>query len=250
MRDVHKAIIEHREFLISEGYDPKQILGIFLYGSQNYGVATADSDVDTKAIIIPTLEDLCLREKKVKELHLPNGEHCEVMDIRHLVQNFRKQNINFIEILYTNACWINYDYKEIWEQFFVANREEISHYDVNKALQSICGQAIHTIKQNPTDGKKISNGMRLLFFLKNYLVGRDYETCIRPTDEKFRKELIRLKRKSLADDSKANALIVEFEALKVLNLSMPQYKPAEIDKYMNDGIIALVKKGMGTDEQE
>ena len=37
------------------------------------------------------------------------------MDIRHLVQNFRKQNINFIEILYTNACWINYDYKEIWE---------------------------------------------------------------------------------------------------------------------------------------
>lgn len=251
MRDVHKAIVEHRDFLIEQGYSQNQILGVFLYGSQNYGVATATSDVDTKAIIVPTLADLCLREKKVKELHLPNGEHCEVMDIRHLVQNFRKQNINFIEILYTNACWVNYDYKELWEKFFVANREDISHYDMNKAIQSICGQAIHTIKQNPTNGKKISNGMRLLFFLKNYVIGRNYEDCIRPTDEKFRKKLIRLKRvEKLADEDRANKLLAEFEKMKEFNVSMPQFSKYVTDGYMEDGIIALVKKGMEIDEQE
>lgn len=245
MRDVHKAIVEHRDFLIEQGYSQNQILGVFLYGSQNYGVATATSDVDTKAIIVPTLADLCLREKKVKELHLPNGEHCEVMDIRHLAQNFRKQNINFIEILYTSACWINYDYKELWEKFFVANREDISHYDMNKAIQSICGQAIHTIKQNPTNGKKISNGLRLLYFLKNYIIGRNYEDCIRPKDEKFRKKLIRLKRvENLADEDKANELIAEFEKMKQFEISMPQYSKFVIDGYMEDGIIALVKKGM------
>ena len=245
MRDVHKAIIEHKEFLISKGYKESQILGVFLYGSQNYGVATAKSDVDTKAIIIPSLKDLCLREKEIKELHLPNGEHCEVMDIRHLVQNFRKQNINFLEILYTKSCWVNFDYKHIWDKFFVANREDISHYDMNKAVASICGQAIHTIKQGPQNGKKISNGLRLEYFLKNYIVGRDYEDCIHPTDEKFRKRLIQLKKvTTLADTEQADTLIASFEKFKTISITMPQYVKTITDGYMEDGIIALVKKGM------
>ena len=63
MRDIKKAIQEHKQVVLNAGYPEKQIFGIFLYGSQNYGLDTENSDVDTKAIIIPTIEDLC--QKKV-----------------------------------------------------------------------------------------------------------------------------------------------------------------------------------------
>lgn len=37
-----------------------KILGIFIQGSQNYGLDYSGSDIDTKCIVLPTLEDICL----------------------------------------------------------------------------------------------------------------------------------------------------------------------------------------------
>ena len=77
-------------------------------------------------------------------------------------------------------------YEKVWFDHFVNNREFISHYDMNRALQSICGQAIHTLKQDKTNGKKVSNGLRLYWFLKKYLVGTNYNECIFLEDDKER----------------------------------------------------------------
>ena len=93
MRDIELAIQEHKQKVL-EYYSEYQILGIFVYGSQNYGLATQNSDIDTKAVIIPTIEDLALHPVKTKTLIFDNGEHCEIMDIMHLVANYKKQNIN------------------------------------------------------------------------------------------------------------------------------------------------------------
>ena len=35
-----------------------RIVGVFLQGSQNYGLDYEGSDIDTKCIVLPTLEDL------------------------------------------------------------------------------------------------------------------------------------------------------------------------------------------------
>ena len=59
MRDIQKAIQEHKNKVL-ELYPEHQILGIFVYGSQNYNIATENSDVDTKAIIVPTLYNLAI----------------------------------------------------------------------------------------------------------------------------------------------------------------------------------------------
>ena len=136
---------------VKEFYNEDQILGVFLYGSQNYHTNTKESDVDTKAILIPTLEDLCLRRPVSKELHLDNGEHCEVKDIREMVKMFKKQNINFLEILFTEYCIINPKYNALWRKYFVNNADYIAHYDVKKAILSLTGQGLHTLKQNPYD---------------------------------------------------------------------------------------------------
>ena len=242
MRDISKAIKEHLEAVLEEGYNESQILGVFLYGSQNYGTNISSSDVDTKCILIPTLEDLCLRRPVSKEIHLENGEHCDVKDIREIVANFRKQNINFLEILYTPYFWINPMYEKVWFDCLVNNREFISHYDMNRALQSICGQAIYTLKQDKTDGKKVSNGLRLYWFLKEYLDGNDYNKCIY-LDEDRRKILKDLKNKSeIKDIKQVDELIYNFEIFKTLTINPIYDKTSnEIDDIMNNFILAAVR---------
>ena len=101
MRNIQQALEEHKTAVLKK-YPKDKLLGVFLYGSQNYGTSTENSDVDTKAILIPSFGDLILREPVSKEIHLANNEHCEVKDIRELVKMFKKQNINFLEILYTD----------------------------------------------------------------------------------------------------------------------------------------------------
>lgn len=242
MRNIKQALQEHKEFLIQQGYKEENLLGIFLYGSQNYGLANDNSDVDTKAIIIPSFEDLCLRTPVVKELFLPNEEHCAVMDIRHLVANFRKQNINFLEILFTEHFIINEKFRGDWEVFFKTYRDYICRYDQSKAIKSIKGQAIHTLKQNPLNGKKVSNGVRLQYFLQNYILGKGYQKCIHPQGPilevcKFYKEV-----EALPSPDTANELIAYFENLTGHELETSREDITEpVDKIMNNGILELVK---------
>lgn len=175
MRDIEQALMEHKEALIQRGFAENRILGIFLYGSQNYGLATEASDVDTKAIIVPTLEELCSFYKPyVHEFELPNGEKCVAMDIRHLIDNLKKQNINYVEVLFTKHNWVNPDYESVWASL-LAIKEKIAFYDRNRAVQSMAHQALHTLKQDPFNDKKYAQAMYISHFLHEYIV-----------DEKFR----------------------------------------------------------------
>ena len=177
------VVEKHKQAILSWGFKEENILGIFAYGSQNYNLDTPTSDWDTKAIVIPTFDEVLFDEplSKVVSVQRIEGEweYCEVKDIRTMIKMFEKQNINFIEILFTKYKWVNPKFQKLWERYFINNREEIARYDMNKAIQSIVGQAKHTIKQNPTNGKKIANGYRLLRFLDRYTGEKcSYSECI------------------------------------------------------------------------
>ena len=185
MRDIELALQEHKQAVIDAGYHPARILGIFLYGSQNYNLATENSDVDTKAIIIPSIFELCDSKCKpfVKELSLPNNEKCVVMDIRHYVENLYKQNINYVEILFTKYKWINPTYAAKWE-LLIKNREAIARYDENKAIQSMGHQALHTLRQDPFNPSKFTRTLFLEKFLRDYISNdKPYEEILRVSDE-------------------------------------------------------------------
>lgn len=253
MRNIEQALQEHKERVLEAGYEEKQILGIFLYGSQNYGTALENSDVDTKCVLVPTLTEVMFDEIQTKELRLYNDEHCEVMDICHLIYNLKKQNINFVEVLFTEYKWINPEYQMLWNIFFAnkKTREEISHYDMNKCLQSICGQAIHTLKQNPLDGKKCSNGRRLQYFLTYYLNGDEYKTCIKP-NQKVIDEILSMKTSTMEDDTYAKKLITWFEQIRTLEVvhprmeeNGPELDPVKINSWMETGARKMVEKRSG-----
>lgn len=182
---IMKRLQEHLNYVISLGYNEERILGIFLYGSQNYGFANDNSDIDSKVIILPSFSDFCLKPKMVSvEAHM-DEEHIDIKDIRLLRENFMKQNINFTELLFTEYRILNPKYEDLFNLYFVSQRENIVRFDRAKTIKSIGEQLRHTVKQNPTDNKKLYNAKRLFFFLQNYLKDKPYLECIQPTGEAY-----------------------------------------------------------------
>ena len=116
MRDPKQALKEHFQ-KISKDYPDYNFLGIFLYGSQNYGLATEDSDVDSIAIVIPTIEDIILRKPICKEIIFENKEHCNIKDIREVVKEWKKQSLQALEILFTDYFIVKPEYVSYWNNF-------------------------------------------------------------------------------------------------------------------------------------
>lgn len=169
MRDIQEALKEHKQAVLDYGIKEEQLLVVALYGSQNYGLATENSDVDTKAIYIPTLEELCSTPSpRVKELSLPNNEKCVLMDIRHFADNLKKQNLNYVEILFTDYYLVNKDLEFAWA-YLRDIREQVAFYDPNKAVLSMAHQAKHTLYQDPFDKSKYARSLFLSKFLHTYM---------------------------------------------------------------------------------
>lgn len=181
-----------------------QIVGIFLQGSQNYGLDYESSDVDTKLIVLPTLAEIAFNKKPVSTTHVrANNEHIDFKDIRLYIQTFRKQNLNFLEILYTKYKWINPMY-EYWWNMLVDNRELICRYNIPQAIKSMQGIAkekyfameheypskLDILAKYGYDPKQLHHLLRVENYLARYMLGESYETCLKPTNPEL---LLRVK---------------------------------------------------------
>jgi hypothetical protein len=184
----HHKIIDrvrlHYEYAIRH-YGRENVLGVFLYGSQNYECDNEGADVDTKCILLPDLYHLAIRPYETTHLHIPREEGqdpevCECMTLQHMVANWKKQNPNFLEIMFTHFYVLNPEYEDIWWDYIDNHREDIARYDVRQGVMSVAHQAKNTIKQGPFDGKKIGNGFRLLHLLSAYDAGKPYKECLIP----------------------------------------------------------------------
>lgn len=177
------------DLLVGMGYE---VVGVFLHGSQNYGVDYEGSDIDTKAIIVPSLTDLILGKKQVSTtLVLPSNEHIDVKDIRLMMQNIKKQNINYVEILFTKYRYINPKYKELIKPLF-DNAEKVARYDQTRTLNAVIGMSLQKLKglTHPFpsalekldkfgyDPKQLHHILRLHEFVIKYLSGLPYSKCI------------------------------------------------------------------------
>lgn len=72
-------------------FSDNQIAFLALQGSQNYNLDTTFSDIDTKLILLPSLNDLIFNKKAVSTTHVrDNNEHTDWKDLRLMFQTFRK----------------------------------------------------------------------------------------------------------------------------------------------------------------
>ena len=81
---IMQRVWEHLEYYTKNFSN--EWVGIFLHGSQNYGLDYEGSDVDTKIIVLPKFEDIVLNRSPISTTAiLPNNEHLDVKDISTLM---------------------------------------------------------------------------------------------------------------------------------------------------------------------
>ena len=201
---IMKRMREHYERGI-ELYGESRIVGLFLQGSQNYGLDYEGSDIDTKLIITPTLEDIIFNRKPVSTTHvMENEEHLDAKDIRLYIQTFRKQNLNFLEILFTEFKIVNPQYEKMWN-VLIEHREEIARYNEFQAIKSMKGIAmekyhamehpypskVDVLAEWGYDPKQLHHLLRVEEYIGRYINGERYEDCLRPYNKEY---LVKVKR--------------------------------------------------------
>lgn len=180
-------------------FNEKEIVGIFLQGSQNYKLDYEDSDIDSKLVIVPKLEDICLNKKPISFTHCrDNNEHIDCKDVRLYIEIFSKQNMNFLEILFTDFFIINPMYAEQWNRLR-DYREAIARMNPYRAIKAMKGVALEKfyamehrypskadiVDKYGYDGKQVSHLLRVDDFLERYIAGESYQSCLIPSPDKY-----------------------------------------------------------------
>lgn len=267
---------EHLDFFLSKHKDIDWFV-IALQGSQNYKLNYENSDIDTKILTLPSLDELVLDKKPLNyTLVLDDGtdEHCDIKDVRMYFKTFRKQNINFVEILYTPYWIVNPKYKDIWFEM-LAVREELVHMNRYAAVSCIVGMArekyhalchaypskVEVLEKFGYDPKQLHHLIRLSHFFRHYINDEPYEDClILPPGT--RTHLIELKRDGCGY-TKEEAIKVAENVLEWLSIAADQVRgkvpqqlahekfevyenveDAEMSKFLDDTLYKLISRSL------
>ena len=156
----------------------RDFLCISLIGSQNYNLADENSDVDSKLIVFPTLENIYRGSRMISSTHFMSdtNEHVDVKDIRAFFSLLEKENVNYSELLFTDNIIVNDYYLDLWN-ILVENREAIAtcnKYKLMKSCKGICIRELGEAFENESlkmplgyNPKKVASGLRVLNFSMN-----------------------------------------------------------------------------------
>lgn len=220
---IMKNIEEKYNYLQNLGY---KVIAIYLQGSQNYGLDVYDddykSDIDAKAIVIPKLEDIILNKKPVSTtIVMDNNEHIDVKDIRVMKDMFIKQNLSYLELLYTDYYKYDSEFEEELEEL-KSIRNLVSDINRNQLFRCIKGMSMEKLKalEHPYpnlldkiekfgyDPKQLHHILRLNEFITRYVLGESLESCYKTYNPI---KLIEVK-KGCYSLNKARQLAVEYDA--------------------------------------
>ena len=208
---------------VKAAYPNIEIFALILQGSQNYGIDDIESDVDSKALVIPCLDELVLNRAPIsKTFVLENNEHCDLKDVREYFKILRKSNINFVEVLFSEYVIINPFYMDYWKKL-VSKKEEIARINPYRAVKAMAGMAhekyhalthkypsrMEYINKYGFDPKQLSHLVRINEFLHSYLNDMPYEDCIKSPDYDTRKLLHDIKRNTVGYNGKKGLTLEE-----------------------------------------
>lgn len=239
----------HLQELLSRGYE---VVFLALQGSQNYGLDEYtdeyQSDVDTKAIVLPSFEDIIYNRAPISTtIILENNEHIDVKDIRVMFDMFKKENISYIELLYSKYQYVNPKYKALIAPV-LERREAIAALNTNQFVRCLAGMSmekrkalchpypnlIDKIEKYGFDGKQLSHCVRLNEFLEKWINNVPLESCYETSK---REELLNYKKQLVADGSR---IMTQEEAVAAC-----EYYD-EMTKAMKDSIVGSHEEKIDT----
>lgn len=188
---------EHYDYAEHRGNG--EIFAIFLQGSQNYvdDMFFESSDVDSRAIYIPSVRDLCLgKDISQPEIIMENTEHIDRFDTRKFIQLLKKPGINNYENIFTEYYIINPKYQEFYDRI-VEHREDIVRADETRFLLSTMGISRRDVidLQKRSGGedydietfgysrKRLSNIIRFNATAKAYIAGKPFSQVLKSVSQ-------------------------------------------------------------------
>lgn len=186
-----------------------RILMVCCQGSQNYNLDLYTdeykSDIDTVAMVLPSFDNFVNNDKLISEtIVLDNNEHIDVKNIRLLFELFKKQNIKYLEVLFSPYKIVDKYYRKTLDRLFL-EKENIAHYNIDKLIRTTFGmqQEKYKAMEHPYEGlkdkiekygydpKQLHHIIRLTYFLFSYCSYDRFEEALDAnTYEPYKKRLL------------------------------------------------------------
>lgn len=245
-QEIYKELKNRKKVLEEKGYN---VIYIGLYGSQNYNLSDEKSDIDVKAIILPTLENIIFRKVTSKTIECENG-NIDVKDLITFYDVIKKGNFSYVESIDTKYFIGDKYIKELFSQFRPNFKSILgAMYEKRKALTHEYPSKHIEFKKWGFDPKQHHHILRLYDLLEYNLKNNDTRSYLYYEDNSDRrKELINYKRNKnnvalsiVAEDSddfinRAKKLIDDNYVYDYINIDN------QVNKYIENNIkINLIK---------
>lgn len=237
--NIFKTLSDYKKILENQGYN---VIYIGLYGSQNYNVDDDYSDVDAKAIILPTLHDIIFRKVTSKTIECENGT-IDVKDLITFYDVIKKGNFSYIECVDTEYSIGDKYIKELFSQFRPNFKSIVgAMYEKRKALTHEYPSKTEEFKKFGCDPKQYHHIIRL-YDLLSYNIENSCNKSYLKYEENKRNLMIKIKREmnglTVEDLEKESDLYIE-KARALLEYNEPDYSyeyidiDDEVNKYIED----------------
>ena len=160
---IFKTLNEYKKILEEQGY---KVIYVGLYGSQNYNCDDEFSDIDVKAIILPTLHDIIFRKVTSKVIECENGS-IDVKDLITFYDVIKKGNFSYIESIDTKYSIGDKYIKSLFSQFKPNLKSMLgAMHEKRKALTHEYPSKHKEFEQWGFDPKQYHHIVRLLHLLQ------------------------------------------------------------------------------------
>lgn len=177
-QQIYKTLSNYKKILEDKGY---KVIYIGLYGSQNYNVDDELSDIDCKAIILPSLNDIIFRKITSKTIECDNGS-IDVKDLITFYDVIKKGNFSYIECIDTEYSIGDKYIKDLFKQFR-PNKKSIlgAMYEKRKALTHEYPSKTEEFKKWGCDPKQYHHIIRLYDLLEHNLSNNEQRSYLKYT---------------------------------------------------------------------
>lgn len=224
-RYIYSKLKEHYNEALGLGHE---VFCVVVQGSQNYNLDLYTdeykSDIDTKAILLPSFDSFCKGHQPISTTHVrANNEHIDLKDMRIMFDTFKKQNVNFVEILFSDYFMLPGEYRDFWMEIR-GLAEDLVHCHRAQTVKTMAGMSMEKLKalthpypkivdkieKYGYDGKQLHHIIRINEFLKNYISGISFKECLTMHSPRLLKMMqdAKLNKYSLAE---AKELATEFD---------------------------------------
>lgn len=217
------------------------------------------SDVDTRTIIIPSLEDLVQRKNTSEIVEISNGLS-DIKDIKTMFNQFYKSNPAYLELLISDYMVFSPFFKSEFEELvenadLIASRDKkalvYASYGImtNKmsALANHSGTNKEEIAKYGYNSKNTSHVLRVNEFIHRFLSGENFKSSLNAKNYDCYEEILSIRNREY--DFKEVQKICKKAYQETALLCEKQYeKPDQnIEKMLNDIAYRVIKLNLSVE---